>query len=146
MHVKLEVLWVCVISLMMLSASTHAQNCQDRYSEGLVSTLWRLEPGVSVGTLEKHHQALGDRASIALIKAVGHANLVKPQQVRKALTILRNAFSKPELISAPEDRKPEVTLVLLEYMRGKTREHGLRRQIAETESFVKQASAHIKSD
>jgi hypothetical protein len=131
---------------MMLSSSAHSQNCQDRYSESLVSTLLRLEPGVTVGTLEKQNQMLGDRVSIALIKAVGHGNLVKPQQVSKALPIIRNAFSKPELISSPEDRKPEVTLVLLEYMRGRTPAREVRRQIKETETYVKEKSARIKSE
>jgi hypothetical protein len=101
---------------------------------------------VKLGGMESHAelgvQNMGDGASIAVLKIVDPNGLEKPEFVKAYLKMVRTAFSRPELTVCAEDRIPEVTLFLLDYLREKVEDKELEGQIDSTKEYVlKQAGS-----
>jgi hypothetical protein len=103
----------------------------DPYSIQLVQHCIRLrDAGVWTGTAAKHLPRLGDRAAIAILKLLSPDELADPQKAKNVLDVLRGAFAHSEFIAAKDDRKPEVTLFLLNYMQEKLRDTSLYDEIS----------------
>jgi hypothetical protein len=91
-------------------------------------------------------QNLGDGTSVDVLKVVDPKDLTKPQFVKAYLQVVRTAFSQPEMTLCEEDKSPEVTLFLLDYLREKVEDKELQREIDSTKEFVlKQAGPPKRS-
>src|ERR1700722_12469266 len=64
-------------------------------------------------------QNLGDGTSVGVLKVVDPKDLTTPKFVIAYLKVIRTAFSQPEMTICAEDKSPEVTLFLLDYLREK---------------------------
>jgi hypothetical protein len=78
--------------------------------------------------------ALGDNAAVYIAKLIG-VNALSDSETRNALSIVRNAFSKPVHLTETE-RNPIATMLLLQKLSGETGDANLKRQISETIAFV----------
>jgi len=81
-------------------------------------------------------QMLGDGTSVGVLKAVSPKDLTKPEFVNAYLQVIRIVFSEPKWAVCPEDKTPEVTLFLLDYLREKVTDEELQHQIDSTKEYV----------
>lgn len=127
-------------SILFAGESNVKSKNEDTYSIEIVKLLLQRTQGVAVGAIEKQKHRLGDRVSIALIKLLDEEALRNGSEVGRYLPIIREAFSRPQLISHEEDRNPQVTLLLLRYLQAEVNDPTLRQEISDTIKFVKSAS------
>jgi hypothetical protein len=95
----------------------------------------------ATGFGEKQVNRLGDRVSIALIKILNEEDLRNPEEVRKILPLIRAAFVAPQIITVPEDKKPAVTLLLLNYLETTVQDGILKKEILDLKDFVREKTA-----
>lgn len=93
---------------------------------------------VTHGFSQKRLIELGDRVSIALLKILNPPDLKDPEKVKGFLPIIRDSFAFPEAISVESDKRPRITLFLLDYLRKNLSDAQAQRFIQETIDFVKQ--------
>lgn len=66
---------------------------------------------------EKRFNRAGDLTAVAILQVVDDAQITSPVVVRDLLTIIRDAFACPaRCVPTADDRKPAVTLLLLEHL------------------------------
>lgn len=78
----------------------------------------------------------GDMVAVAIVKAIPESELTSPTTVKEILGILHSAFACPSrCIAAPDNRQPNVTMLLLEHLR--TRASGpIQAEIDQTTDFI----------
>ena len=76
----------------------------------------------------------GDETAELITNLIG-VNALSEGEIRSILSIVRNAFAKPETL-APGTNYPARSLKLLRHLADFVDESGLRRQIAETLEYV----------
>jgi hypothetical protein len=95
---------------------------------------------VKMGGMDSHAelavQNMGDGVSIAVLKIVDPNDLLKPEFVKAYLKMVRTAFSRPQSTFCVEDKSPEVTMFLLDYLREKVQDKELQREIDSTREYV----------
>jgi hypothetical protein len=79
---------------------------------------------------------LGDGMSVGVLKTVSPQDLTKPECVKAYLQVTRIVFSEPQWIVCAEDKTPEVTVFLLDYLREKVEDEELQREIDSTKDYV----------
>ena len=79
---------------------------------------------------------LGDGTSVGVLKTVSPQGLTKPEFVKAYLKVIRIVFSEPQWIVCAEDKTPEVTVFLLDYLREKVEDKELQREIDSTKEYV----------
>jgi len=79
---------------------------------------------------------LGDGMSVGVLKTVSPQDLTKPEFVKAYLKITRIVFSDPQWIVCAEDKTPEVTVFLLDYLREKVEDKELQSEIDSTKEYV----------
>jgi hypothetical protein len=110
---------------------------QDRYSlVSMKSALDLAEAGLSFSLADLAVQNNGDGMSVAILKLVPTEQLTTPKFVKGYLSMARTAFSNPEATLCDEDRRPDVTLLLLDHLHNKVTDADLRTQIESTQKFV----------
>ncbi len=130
-----------LMALLPLACSLNAQSDPaDPDSLNIVSVELKMNSGgrrVVHGWSQKRLVQLGDRVSIALLKILDDTDLRNPVTVRGLLPIIRSSFSAPELVAIESDKKPRVTLLLLEHLEQNTDDAELRQEIQQTAEFAK---------
>ena len=130
-HTCLLFLVVCWPGL----AITQATHPDDPYAEQTIRNTLALN-GVSPSFVEKDIGRLGDRAAIGLMRVLSEEPLVRPDQLKNILSILRDAFRVRSIISNEADRQPKATLFLLNCLQEQAASRDLRDEISETRTFV----------
>lgn len=132
------ILWVLLASL-SLTAAGDGQSMNDPYSLNLVSTELKVNAAgrrVVRSWAQKGLVRLGDGVSVALLKLLDDSDLKNPEKVRDLLPIIRDAFSQPELIAIEADKKPSVTIFLLNYVRRNIPDPEGQSEIQRTMDFI----------
>ena len=88
-----------------------------------------LDTDFTVTGQEAAASRMGDGVARGILYAFTDEELSNPRVVRRALHFLILSFSFPSEIEDPDDRKPRVTLLLLESIRIRTKDHTLRKEI-----------------
>ena len=115
-----------------------AQGAED-YDVPLVKTALQEQlQGISLSFREKYVSRLGDRVSIALLKILDDGDFKDPRTLRAALRLVRQSFMYPNLISIIQDKKPKITLFLLNNLNGNTGDASLKGEISALIKFVKE--------
>jgi hypothetical protein len=152
---------ICTLGFLVLTPLAHAQistfipgqtSCQDfwasrnllmlRYVRPVLEQAVRGAKVIGGGVVDAQLpglgsiKMLGDGTSVGVSKTVSPKDLTKPEFVKAYLQVIRTAFSEPQWIVCPEDKSPEVTLFLLDYLREKVNDQDLRRQIYSTEQYI----------
>jgi len=89
-----------------------------------------------LGWDEKAFNRSGDLVAVAIVKTIPESALTSPTTVKEILGILHSAFACPSrCIAAPDNRQPNVTMLLLEHLR--TRSSGpMQGEIDQTANFI----------
>jgi hypothetical protein len=112
----------------------------DPYSVNLVGNVLHMRQAQQTVIFSQTQKALGrlgDDAAIAIVKILSGPELVTPSTIDTYLPIIRAAFSTPALIARSDDRKPKVTLFLLQYLAENITDPQCRSRVQETINFVK---------
>jgi hypothetical protein len=135
---------VLIVSFLLATVSNampQAKPVQQRAGDPTVNMVEYLlleqSTGFSDGRVERHSDRLGDRVSTALEKIFNARELEDPENIRRFLPIIRNAFQYPKLIPAAY-RKPRVTLPFLARLERQTADAPLREEISAVAECVKQ--------
>lgn len=87
---------------------------------------------------EKIFNRSGDLVAIAVLKTQDDTEMASAENAREVLLVLRSAFACPQrCIKVADDRRPRMTLLLLEYMNGIT-QGKMQADIEEVRKFVLQ--------
>jgi len=91
---------------------------------------------IYTGWDEKAFNRSGDLVDVAIVKTIPESELTSPTTVKEILGILHSAFACPSrCIAAPDNRQPNVTMLLLEHLR--TRSSGpVQAEIDQTKDFI----------
>jgi hypothetical protein len=124
----MRILHVLLIAIVIASSLASGQSWQDCKPEGswsfseLKESVRRVATtGGSSGWDDKAFNRSGDLASIALLQALSDAEITSPRNIDSVLLVIHEAFACPDrCVSATSDRKPRVTLLLLDYLRRNT--------------------------
>jgi hypothetical protein len=126
--------------LLTVIASLHAQSDEpDAYSINVVRHALSKRSGtpkIINSWSQKQLLRLGDGVSIALIKALDERDLTDPATVRDFLPMIRDSFAEPRLIAVEEDRKPKVTLLLLNFLQRSVLDTPTQEAIGQTVEYV----------
>jgi hypothetical protein len=99
-------------------------------------------PGGKFGSAVKDFQRLGDGVSIAILKILEEQDMKNPKSVEACLSLIRDSFSYPPIISINVNKKPKVTMFLLNYLRQSALDPQIQRDIQQTIEYVQhQASS-----
>ncbi|MFZ0819737.1 MAG: hypothetical protein WAM91_06685 [Candidatus Acidiferrales bacterium] len=109
--------------LLHFVAATYAMRLQD--------------PSFTDSSFERNIVSLGDGLAIAILKNLDDSELMKPRSAEAVLSLIQRSFSHPEAISIEVDRKPRITMLLLERLQ-KLKDPAIRKQVGETIVFVQQ--------
>jgi hypothetical protein len=66
----------------------------------------------------KQGRALGDSVAAAIARRLRLEDLANSETAVRVLDLLEIAFYDPKFIQSPEDKKPGMTLILLDYLAG----------------------------
>jgi hypothetical protein len=117
---------------------------EDPYGISLVQYLIQSNSGslrITDGTFERHVPELGDRVSICLLKLYSEQDLLKPENVRAYLPLIKESYSSAGMIAHQEDVKPSVTLFLLHYLDRNLKDAALRKGVTDLESQLSKMQA-----
>ena len=135
------ILFACSLFISSFFYANQQQNA-DPYSLALVKrALTNNTLGIDFGADDKQIPRLGDLCAIAILKIVDEPNLTEPDTVRGILRTIRSAFASPKSILITEDRKPRVTMFLLNNLQKNVRSAELKQEVLRTTEFVKRQTA-----
>jgi hypothetical protein len=129
-------IFAVVATLTGTSQNSSFVSHEDDYSIPVVQGLLRGVGGFQSGVDSKQSERLGDRAAIAVLKAVPSKDLSDVKVARRVLAVLRDAFAYPEYISNPSDKEARVTFLLLDEMMRESQSPDLQREIAATKGVI----------
>jgi hypothetical protein len=131
------VIILALVSLLFAAAATGQSDEADPYSISFVQTTLKLHAqGARISVDEKNIPRLGDRVSIALIKIFTGPELSKPETIRAFLPLIQQSFSEPQFILRDVDKKPQVTLLLLNYLQQNAADTQTHQDIEKTIRFI----------
>jgi hypothetical protein len=92
--------------------------------------------GMYTGWDDKTFSRSGDLVAVAVLQTLDDEEIASSKGAKNVLVILRSAFGCPErCVKAVDERRPRVTLILLEHLRHLT--HGtMNREIDDATKFV----------
>ena len=131
------IIYVASLASMSVLTAVWGQS-PDPYSLKPVSAIKELYGRFSTGWDEKEVPRLGDKGSIALIKLSSLDSWNDPDEVQKALGMMRDFFSHPEFIENPSDKHPRVTLLLLSWLRCNHNESEILKEIDRTAQYIEE--------
>lgn len=120
-------LWIApvILSMSLFTSGQDWQHCQSD-----VGSFQQLKNSVrSVTTMhgysgwnEKDFSRFGDMTSVALLQSLSYEEMTAPGALKDILLIIRLAFDCPGGCAVvADDRKPKVTLLLLDQLHNRTR-------------------------
>jgi len=137
---------IVTLVILIFSSLAHGQDLEslrcrngasDKYSSASVTEALRMaESGGWWSFAETNIANLGDGFSVAVLKTTGRSELLNPSFVRGYLVLAKAAFSRPEITMCAEDRKPDVTIFLLDYIRDHLTDAQLVDQIDSVKRFI----------
>jgi hypothetical protein len=96
---------------------------------------------IIISVMQKQLARLGDGVSVALLKILDQHELADAQKVRDILPIIRDSFAEPQFIAVEADKKPRITVFLLNYLLQNVSDTQVLHEIQETMEFVEKQTA-----
>src|SRR5580692_1377173 len=138
-------LFVCVVFLAVASSAQDWQACkpQGDYSfNDVKAAVHRVTSSrMYSGWDEKTFNRSGDLVAVAVMKTLDDSEMGSSEHAKDVLLILRSAFACPNrCVKVTDDRRPRVTLLLLEHLNEVTRGK-MQADIEEAKQFVVQQAS-----
>jgi hypothetical protein len=139
--IRVMALMCCLLVVSTLSGGVGAGE-SDPDSINLVRTALSLRTGgkqIIIARHQKYLARLGDGVSVALLKILDDSSITDAAFARGVLSVIRDAFSEPQLISAESNKTPTVTVLLLDRMGKLAVNAQVQEEITQTIDFVGRA-------
>ena len=132
-------------AILFVNLGTSGQDWQHCQSDGAGSFQQVKESVLRVTSTHVHYSfdeksfsRFGDMTSVAVLQSLNENEITNPRTLGDVLSIIRSAFGCPSrCIVVRDDRKPRVTLLLLDRLRDHTRGPS-QLAVDETKKFVMQ--------
>ena len=89
---------------------------------------------------EKTFNRSGDLVAVAVLKTLDDSEMASAESVKFVLLIVRMAFECPQCVKVTDDRRPRMTLLLLEHLNGIT-QGKMEADIEEARQFILQKAS-----
>ena len=100
--------------LVVHAQSSECPQCSP--ADRLVASILHAPNAIDLSFNEHHGRVLGDSVAIAIAKQLRLSDLLDPEKAVRVLLLVSYAFSQSAAIETDEDRRPGVSLVLLDYL------------------------------
>jgi hypothetical protein len=91
---------------------------------------------------EKTFNKSGDLVAVAVLKTLDDGEMESPESVKFVLLIVRMAFDCPQCVKVTDDRRPRMTLLLLQHLNEIT-SGKMQRDIEEVKHFILQQVSKV---
>ena len=140
---EMKIWFLLAPAILFLHLDTSGQDWQHCQSDGAGSFQQVKESvhrwtstHVHLSVEEKSFSRFGDMTSVAVLQSLNKDEMINPQTLGDVLSIIRSAFGCPSrCVVVPDDRKPRVTLPLLDQLHDHTR-GASQLAVDETKRFV----------
>lgn len=117
-----------LVAMLPATISASAQDWQHCKTDGSYSftevkdTVRRVTTSHIVTSWDdKAFNRSGDLVSLAIVQTLTDKEMTSPRTLQEVLSIIREAFACPaRCVTAPSDRQPAITLLLLEHLHNST--------------------------
>jgi hypothetical protein len=89
---------------------------------------------------EKTFNRSGDLVAVAVLRTLDDSEMASPESLKFVLLIVRVAFDCPQCVKVTDDRRPRMTLLLLEHLNEITRGR-MQTDIEEVKDFILQQAS-----
>ena len=103
-------------------------------------------PGFVSSHIQRGLQMQGDAVAIVLLKVLESRDFTDPQKVRAIIQIIRQSFTAVQAISIAEDKRPKVTVFLLNYVRQNVKDAKLAIEVQQAIDFVMAQTSATKGN
>jgi hypothetical protein len=103
--------------------------------QDVVKQVYEPDNYIIYSTSDKMIHRGGDEVAVALIHIIGRST-VSDSKIERICDLLDSAFRFPDLIEKPRDSNPDVSLLLLESSRLRTKDPALRNKISALQSHL----------
>lgn len=133
-------LFVCIVFLAVASSAQDWQDCKPKgdYSfNDVKAAVHRVtSSGMYSGWDEKTFNRSGDLVAVAVMKSIDDSEMASPENAKWVLLAIREAFACPQrCVQVTDDRRPRITLLLLEHLNEITRGK-MQADIKEVKQFI----------
>jgi hypothetical protein len=111
--------------------------------QNVVNEVYEPDNYLSYSTSDKLIRRGGDEVAVSLAHIIG-PSMVSDSKIERVCAILETAFSSPQLIVNPKNRRPDVSLLLLESSRLHTNNPVVRDKISALQNHL--MSLYKKAD
>jgi hypothetical protein len=140
-----------LFAMLFVSALASGQDWRDCKPEGdysfnnVKTGVRRVMTGMYFGSDEKAFSRSGDFVAVVILQTLDDSEMAAPGGAKNVLNILHDAFPCPGYCVKPiDERRPRVTLVLLEHLRELT--HGtMNRDIDDAKKFILEQTRKVAS-
>ena len=104
------------IAMSIAAAAQTVEPTRAAQADSLVEQVMQFPVGFSLGFWDQLGRLLGDSVAGAVARRLRLAELLNSDTAIRVLGLLESAFQEPSFIRADEDKKPGVTLLLLDHL------------------------------
>jgi hypothetical protein len=132
--------FACVVFLALTSPAQDWQDCKPKgdYSfNDVKAAVQRVTSSrMYSGWDEKTFNRSGDLVAVAVLKSMDDSEMAFPKNAKWVLLVIREAFACPQrCVQVTDDRRPRITLLLLEHLNEITRGK-MQADIKEVRQFI----------
>jgi hypothetical protein len=133
MKVVARRLFLLLLALTLYNGAIPTIAQSPQCSKKCVSTVRGLlkaqQDGVSLSWLEKENRTMGDSVAVGIQKIYTKNRLLASENIKLFLPVILEAFQDTEMIIRAENKKPAVTLPLLNRLKARVKDSLLRKKI-----------------
>jgi hypothetical protein len=144
---RVHCLLACVVFLSLVSPAQDWQECKptgDYSFNDVKAAIHRVtSSGMYSGWDEKTFNRSGDLVAVAVLKTLDDGEMASPESAKWVLLIIRWAFACPQnCVKVTNDRRPRVSLLLLEHLNEITRGK-MQAEIEEVKQYILQQARKV---
>lgn len=137
---RIRCLFVCIAFLSLSASAQDWQSCKpegDYSFNDVKAAVHRVTSSrMYSGWDEKTFNRSGDLVAVAVLKSIDDSEMASPENAKWVLLVIREAFACPErCVQVTDDRRPRITLLLLEHLNEITRGK-MQADIKEVKQFI----------
>lgn len=113
-------------------ANAQSVQCDKKCVTTIRVLLKEQKQRIGTSWYQRANRKLGDSVSVGIQKMFTKKSILSSENIRLFLPVIREAFKDRGMIIEPENKRPTVTLELLNYLKGKVTNPSLRDEIIDT--------------
>jgi hypothetical protein len=112
--------WIAALAILATApfavTAQEAPRSRAEIADNFVQSVFAMPMGLWLSFTEHQGRLLGDSVAAAVARQLRLVELLDSEKANRVLNALSYAFEEPQFIQVDEDRKPGVTLLLLDHL------------------------------